>query len=378
MFVPMNNLLNNDRIRQEFQEALLQWFEVNKRTLPWRERKDWYGVFLSEFLLQQTQVTQALPYFQKLIRTYPTVEALASASEDELLRHWAGLGYYSRARNLRKAAKVIVERFSGRFPQNYAEALSLPGIGPYTASAILSIAFNQPLPVVDGNVIRVITRVFNIGEDVRQTKTQKQIREIAAQLLPNQTPGRFNEAMMELGALTCQPTSPLCEQCPLQKWCLADRQGSVLKIPFKSPPAPKKHFYQFVLLFVATDGRLLTVKRPRNGLLASMWEFPTLETTPEELNTPEPIREFLSRYQTAAPIVLPQMKHIYSHISLRYRPLLLSVNLPFEFHSRFYVQQKWLQLESISSLALHNAHKKILTNNKFAEWWQRKGFENKK
>ncbi len=129
MFVPMSELLTNDRIRQEFQSALLQWFAQNKRPLPWREEKDWYGIFLSEFLLQQTQVSQALPYFRKLIRAYPTVEALASASEDELLSHWAGLGYYSRARNLRKAAMTIMERFNGQFPQEYATALSLPGIG---------------------------------------------------------------------------------------------------------------------------------------------------------------------------------------------------------------------------------------------------------
>ncbi len=366
----MKNPINNPA---HLQQTLLQWFSANRRRLPWRNANNWYPVFLSEFLLQQTQVAQVLPYFEKLLQTYPTIQHLAAADEDLLLSQWAGLGYYSRARNLLKAAKAIVHRFDGKFPSNYKDALSLPGIGPYTASAILSIAFNQPYAVVDGNIIRVITRLFNIQEDVRAKTTQKQIRSLATVLLPKDKPGLFNEAMMELGALICRPTTPLCDQCPLQAYCLAKRHNAMHRVPFKSPPAPKKKRYHFVFL-LEHNGRLLTVQRPHGGLLARMWEFPSVETSAAEFQAKDisSVPKDLPVSLSDASLVLPVMKHIYSHIVLQYRPIIVSTDAPFAWKSDFYVQQKWLALPEISFVALHNAHKKILRSEAFEQWWRAK------
>ena len=369
----MNKLLDDHREREIFQEALLSWFKAHKRTLPWRKNNDWYPVFLSEFLLQQTQVSQALPYFEKFMRLYPTVSHLASAGEDELLKHWAGLGYYTRARNLRKAAQVIVTRFNGQFPQNLKDALQLPGIGPYTAAAVLSIAFNKPHAVVDGNVIRVITRLFNISDDIRTTKARNNVRELARHILAPQSAGSFNEAMMELGALICQPQTPQCAQCPLQHWCVARQKNNVTRIPFKSPARPRKNRFQFVFLFVHDD-RLLLLKRPGRGLLAGMWEFPVQETDAEQFTKEisNILDERLSAFgiKTAHPI--PPLRHIYSHIALQYRPLLIPVNRFLQYDDAFYVNQKWLPFGELNSAGLHQAHKKILNLAQFKDWWQRR------
>ncbi len=370
----MKNLLQNAEQKQALQSELITWFHVNKRALPWRQDNDWYSVFLSEFLLQQTQVAQALPYFNKLLRLYPTVVHLAAASEDELLKHWAGLGYYSRARNLRKAAQAIVSRFNGRFPTTFSDALSLPGIGPYTAAAILSIAFNKPHAVVDGNVMRVVSRLFNITDDIRQTKTQKAIRAIVQQLLPHQSPGIFNEAIMELGALICLPSTPHCNRCPLQHHCLARQMDATDNVPFKSSGAPKKHWYHFVLVLVH-EGRFLFVKRPAPGLLAGMWEFPSLQTDVRQFRKkfPDALIEHLIRFnkEPTAPFSWPSLRHIYSHIILHYKAVLIPLRRPIVYDRTFYVQQKWLYLNELSNIGLHQAHKKILNHPQFKEWWQK-------
>lgn len=378
MFSGMENHLKNPHELSKLQKALLGWFAANKRALPWRRDNDWYKVFLSEFLLQQTQVSQALPYFQKFYRAYPTVGHLASASEDELLTLWAGLGYYSRARHLLKAAQAIVHEFNGQFPQDFDQALTLPGIGPYTASAILSIAFNRPHAVVDGNVIRVITRLFAIKEDVRKNDVLKKIRHFAQSLLAQNQPGPFNEAMMELGALVCQPTNPKCSLCPLKPWCKAGQTQSYDRIPYKSRPKARQKQYHWVFLFVHGN-RILLAKRPPSAMLASLWEFPTHSVKSEKLlGKPEAIPFPYIRSNAAPSEVLPKMKHTYSHIALQYRPLILQVEPDFRFHSTFYVDQQWFTLNEFPSVALHTAHKKILSSKEFRQWWEkfREGINN--
>ena len=231
--------LNAEFKATHFRRLLLDWFRKNKRELPWRQSNNWYSTFLSEFLLQQTQVEQALPYYKKFIENYPDIPTLAKASEHDVLNLWAGLGYYSRARNLLKSAKILTQKFGGKFPIDFKQALSLPGIGNYTASAILSIAYSQPYSVVDGNVKRVISRVYSITDDIRLDITHKLIQNICNTLISKKHPGDFNEGLMELGATLCKPKNPFCPQCPINKFCLAYERGEVSNIPFKSPSVPK-------------------------------------------------------------------------------------------------------------------------------------------
>ncbi|MHB2149668.1 A/G-specific adenine glycosylase [Calditrichota bacterium LG25] len=357
---------------KEISLALVQWFKQHKRDLPWRQTSDWYPVFLSEFLLQQTQVTQALPYYQKFIRRFPTIFELARSNEDDILQMWAGLGYYSRARNLLKAARQIVTHFNGRFPADLKTALTLPGIGPYTAAAVLSIAFNQPLSVVDGNVIRVISRLFAIEDDVRLSATRKAIQLKARQLLLPTQAGLFNEAIMELGALICKPAAPLCAQCPLQTSCQAFHHNKVDAIPFKSSaPARKKQFH---LVFVIRHGSYLLVgQRPGKGMLAGMWEFPTIELpAPLQKNSPQ-IAAILSsefpQFTVEACKSMPILKQIYTHIHLQYRPILLQSAAKISFNSEKYIQTRWIRRNVLEEWAIHKAHQKILQHAQFKQWW---------
>lgn len=371
MFCPMKEqTLSHDEI-EWLQSALLRWFRDKRRSLPWRIERDWYKVFLSEFLLQQTQVSQALPYFEKFYRRFPSIHHLAEADEDTVLALWAGLGYYARARNMLKAAREIVQHFAGKFPRDYAQALSLPGIGPYTASAILSLAFDLPLPVIDGNVQRVITRLFGIADDLRQTRTLRRIRAICEKILPTKQPGAFNEALMELGAMVCTPTQPDCSHCPLNTWCTARKAQRVERIPFKSAAGRKQKRFHWVLV-IRYRQNLLLVKRPASAMLGSMWEFPVisvesgkkLETLPRNLLT-------TLNAHIQNPIIFPEQTHIYSHIHLRYRAAALQAAKPFVFSSDFYEQQKWLAPQEIPRLALHSAHKKILQSEAFQMWWEK-------
>ncbi len=256
--------------------ALLDWFRQNKRNLPWRKNPHWYHTFLSEFLLQQTQVEQALPYYGKFLVTYPDISVLAKASEDEILNLWAGLGYYSRARNMVKAARQIQSEYHGHFPVEWKQALGLPGIGPYTAAAILSIAFNQPYAVLDGNVIRVLSRLHLIGDDIRLPASRHRFQTLANELLDRKKPGEFNEAMMELGATICLPRNPVCINCPLNSFCNAYKNNTVGKYPFKSAAAARKQMKHYVFL-LECDQKLFIRQRPNKGLLARMWEFPYWE-----------------------------------------------------------------------------------------------------
>ncbi len=261
------------RERTAIVRPLLRWFDKGARDLPWRRTRDPYAIWISEIMLQQTQVQTVVPYYERFMRRFPTVQTLARARIDSVLKLWEGLGYYSRARNMHRAAKEIMARFDGRIPETRAELLSLPGIGAYTAGAVASIAFNRREPLVDGNVTRVLCRGFRIRENPKQAVIQKRIWSIAERLLPATRPGDFNQALMELGSEVCLPKAPLCDVCPLRRICLARLHGEQTELPVsvRKKPIPS---YTIVAGVIERRGRILIDKRKPEGLLGGLWEFP--------------------------------------------------------------------------------------------------------
>ncbi|MCG8311478.1 MAG: A/G-specific adenine glycosylase [Cytophagales bacterium] len=257
-------------------QKLISWYKKNKRDLPWRNTRDPYKIWLSEVILQQTRVEQGLPYYLKFVDKYADVTDLASASEIDVLRTWQGLGYYSRARNLHRCAKIIVEKYHGKFPASRGELQKLPGIGPYTSAAISSLAFGRKEAVVDGNVIRVITRLFGVKEDISNQKTISGIDQIANELIPDSTPDQFNQAIMEFGARQCIPKNPHCETCTLRGYCSARKSGIQNEIPFKSQK-PKKRTRYFDYLLFMIDDKFLLRERIENDIWKGLFEFVLIE-----------------------------------------------------------------------------------------------------
>ena len=262
--------------RAILQQSLLKWYNAHQRDLPWRNATDPYPVWISEVMLQQTQVQTVIPYYLKFLDRFPNVAALAQADTDALLRLWAGLGYYSRARNLQKAARIIVSHFGGRFPQNYQDVLALPGIGRYTAAAIVSIAFGQPYAVLDGNVSRVLARLFRISGDLKSSAVQGRLWEAAQELLPVTRPGDFNQAVMELGATLCSPRQPRCLLCPWTRHCLARQEGLQELLPQKVHRERPRKLLQAAVV-IRHRGRFLIERRSGRVLLEGFWEFPSTE-----------------------------------------------------------------------------------------------------
>ncbi|MGI6176069.1 MAG: A/G-specific adenine glycosylase [Christensenellales bacterium] len=253
---------------------LLRWYDQNARDLPWRRFSDPYKIWVSEVMLQQTRVDTVIPYYERFLRTYPDIRTLAQADSEQLLKHWEGLGYYSRARNLQKAAVLLTQEHNGRLPRAFAQLKALPGIGDYTAGAIASIAFGLPTPVVDGNVLRVVSRVLERYDDIAQPAVKKRYHALLAQIIPPQRPGDFNQAMMELGAVVCLPGSlARCDVCPLNGLCAAYQNDAVQGLPVKTKRPPRKQEQLSVLVLAAPNNRYALRKRGPTGLLADMWEF---------------------------------------------------------------------------------------------------------
>jgi A/G-specific adenine glycosylase len=262
-----------------FRRRLLSWFRRNKRDLPWRRTRDPYRIWLSEIMLQQTRVAAAIPYYRRFLKRFPTVRHLARACPADVLGGWAGLGYYSRARNLHRAAREIVTLRGGRFPRDRESALQLPGIGRYTAAAILSIAYEEPLAALDGNVARVLARLGAIRGDLRQSQTWKQLDRAAGALLARQAPGNWNEAMMELGATVCTPFSPRCEQCPVKRWCRARSLGIAEQVPAPRRKSPAVVVTIAAAVLLDPRGRTLLVRQPNGdgAIFSHLWQFPAVE-----------------------------------------------------------------------------------------------------
>ncbi|MBN1268881.1 MAG: A/G-specific adenine glycosylase [Kiritimatiellae bacterium] len=264
----------SDNARRAARTRLLEWFARHRRRLPWRNRRTPYRVWISELMLQQTRVDQALPYYRRFMRRFPGVRALARASRHDVLKAWEGLGYYARARRAHDTARHLVREQGGRFPRTYAGLLALPGIGPYTAAAIGSLAFGLQEPVVDGNVARVLARLMAWPGDVRSAAGRKKIERWARDLLAPARPGDSNEALMELGALCCLPRNPRCDACPLRRFCRARAKGRPERYPARRPRRRLPHKVVGAALVVDRQGRLLIARRFEESMLGGLWEFP--------------------------------------------------------------------------------------------------------
>ncbi len=264
-----------------FPETFLTWYHKEKRNLPWRATNDPYAIWISEIMLQQTRVETVIGYFYRFMEQFPTIQDLAAAEEQKLLKVWEGLGYYSRARNLKAAAQQIVAEFDGEMPQSIEEIRSLKGIGPYTAGAIGSIAFGLPEPAIDGNVMRVVSRLFCIEADIAKASSRRPFDEAMRTIISPDEPGEFNQALMDLGSRICTPTTPKCEECPISQYCLAYAENRQTDFPVKSKKAKPKDVY-YIAGAIEDQGSFLLVQRPETGLLASMWHFPLVEVTKEQ------------------------------------------------------------------------------------------------
>ena len=264
-----------------FTNNLITWYLRNKRELPWRNTKDPYRIWLSEIMLQQTRVAQGLPYYLKFAEAYPTVKDLAAAPESEVLKLWQGLGYYSRARNLHATAKMVSNKMNGVFPNNHKDLLKLKGVGDYTASAIASICFNKPEAVVDGNVFRVLSRVFRISTPINSTAGQKEFKRLAQQLIDKDQPGTFNQAIMEFGARYCIPQNPDCENCIFKHQCWAFQNNMVDKLPVKIKTKPIKKRYFNYLVIISKNEKTILNQRLGKGIWHKLYEFPLIETSEE-------------------------------------------------------------------------------------------------
>lgn len=297
---------------------LLAWYSQQAAALPWRENTDPYRVWLSEMMLQQTQVTTVIPYFLRFTDHFPTVQDLAAADRDVVLKLWEGLGYYSRARNLHKAAQMVVSDFKGQFPASAEILQTLPGVGRYTAGAIASIAFDLPVPVLDGNVMRVFSRIFNIAEDVTLPATQKHLWALAEALVPAERPGDYNQALMELGRTICKPRNPLCEACPVNQLCAAYQLGIQEERPVKAKKAATPHYDVTAGLIRNSERHLLIAKRPDDKLLGGLWEFPGGKQEPGETLEDCLARELHEELniQVAVGQFFVQVKHAYTHFKI--------------------------------------------------------------
>ena len=264
-----------------FANSLTQWYLKNKRDLPWRNTQNPYFIWLSEIMLQQTRVAQGMPYFYSFTNAFPTVFDLANASEEQVLKLWQGLGYYSRARNLHKTAQHVAFELDGKFPDNYTALLKLKGVGSYTAAAIASFSYGESVPVVDGNVFRVLSRYFDIETDILSNNAKKEFTDLAYELIPKNNPALFNQAIMEFGALQCVPKNPNCAVCPLNNSCLALQKNKIDLLPVKSKKVKVKKRYFNYVTFLDEHQNTIIQKRTDKGIWHNLYEFPLIETEQE-------------------------------------------------------------------------------------------------
>jgi A/G-specific adenine glycosylase len=302
---------------QSFRKSLTGWYLCHKRALPWRDTNDPYRIWVSEVMLQQTQVVTVVPYYYRFLKLFRDLESLARADLQQVLKAWEGLGYYARARNLHRAAQIVLKEHGGVIPTRWAEFRELPGVGDYIAAAVLSIAYGQPYPVVDGNVKRVLARLMLMKDPVNNVSSTKKFRETADRLLAQANPGTFNQAMMELGAVVCKPQQPLCDGCPVQKMCRAYQSDQVQNYPvrLKKQPTPKHHIAVGV---VFKDGRVLITKRKPSGLLGGLWEFPGGKIQKEESPEAACTREIKEEVNLVIKVDshLSRVKHAYTHFKI--------------------------------------------------------------
>ena len=312
----------------KFRRRLLAWFAVRKRDLPWRRTKDAYRIWLSEIMLQQTRVAAVVPYYQSFVARFPNVQALARARADAVLSHWAGLGYYSRARNLHRAAKEIVARHGGCFPREYDAALALPGIGRYTAAAVLSIAYGERLAVLDGNVARVLARLGAVRGDLRAPALWRKLGATAQELLARNAPGDWNQAMMELGATVCTPKSPRCGECPVAGWCRAWKLGIAGQLPAARTKPARLQVTLAAAVLMDPRGRTFLVRQTSGdgALFSRMWQFPALETAADAAShLAQHLREKFGVAAGGQMTPLKTARHAVTFRKIRLEPFLIRV-----------------------------------------------------
>ena len=302
---------------QPFSTRLLAWYAANRRSLPWRDHPDPYAVWVSEIMLQQTRVDTVLPYFERWMARFPDVWTLAEAPQHEVLNLWEGLGYYSRARNLHSAARIVADQYAGSLPSEVTELRKLPGIGPYTAGAIASLAFNMDEALVDGNVRRVLSRVFNVAAPSDRPEGQRILWDLAAAHLPSGRARDYNQALMELGALVCAPREPGCSECPVGPVCEANRLGVQAERPVLKPKVKTPHL-TVTAAVIRQDGRILIAQRPQDGLLGGMWEFPGGKLEPGENLAGCLVREISEELGVSIAVGKPfgVYRHAYTHFKV--------------------------------------------------------------
>ncbi len=331
----MTDSIAPDTALRSMVEPLLQWYDENKRSLPWRDHPTPYHVWLSEIMLQQTRIEAVLPYYERFLAACPDVATLAQIDDDALMKLWQGLGYYSRARNLKKAAICIMEQHGGHFPADHAALLALPGVGDYTAGAIASIAFGLPEPAVDGNVLRVVMRLTGDEADVMQPNVKRRVNDALRQIYPRQPQqsAALTQAIMELGQRVCIPNGEVhCEHCPLGLLCRARSLKKTDTIPYRAPKKPRRQEKRTVLLLIADDGmsvpRVVVRKRPSQGLLSGLWEFPSLEGHLSPAEAQAAAMALIPGLSPGELMEAPTARHIFTHVEWHMHAYLMHVSLP--------------------------------------------------
>ena len=334
-------------------KKLLTWYAANGRSLPWRENPEPYAVWVSEIMAQQTRLETVLPYFERWMALFPDIPSLANADQQDVLNTWEGLGYYSRARNLHKAAGVVIDEYGGQLPQTRAGLEALPGIGRYTAGAILSIAFGQDEPVVDGNVKRVYARLFGVEKAVNTPAGTKAIWALAEEYLPHDKAGDYNQALMDLGAIVCMPRNPVCQTCPLTEDCTAYQTGRTSELPLKQARAKVPHYTVTAAVIHDEDSKVLITQRPQDAMLGGMWEFPggkqedgeSLESCLER----EIFEELACKIEVREPLGVFQ--HAYTHFKVTLHAFHARLNTePIELH--YHQDARWVPVADLDEFPM--------------------------
>ncbi|RFU68159.1 A/G-specific adenine glycosylase [Peribacillus saganii] len=345
-----------------FQKDLISWFETEQRDLPWRKDQDPYKVWVSEIMLQQTRVETVIPFFNRFIEWFPTLEDFADAEEERILKAWEGLGYYSRVRNLHSAVQEVRSEYGGQVPDTPAEISKLKGVGPYTAGAILSIAYGKPEPAVDGNVMRVLSRILTIDADIAKPSSRKIFEAAVRELISHENPSSFNQALMELGALICVPGKPACLLCPVRRHCQAFEEGLQNELPVKSSNKKMRNVQIVAAILTDHSGRFLIRKRPNKGLLANLWEFPNFEynsqLAPKRERFEHDFQEITAVHCDLG-IHLTKIDHVFSHLTWNVDAYAGLIQTDIEDEVLASNRLKWVSAEELSEYAFPVSHQKI-------------------